>query len=53
MKAYISNRGIGDMPYDMRCPMCGSYGIKDICNSCGLPFCINHIFRHRNCKEGR
>lgn len=41
------------MPYDVRCPMCGSYAIREICKGCGLPFCGNHMFRHRNCKEGR
>src|SRR3972149_2966214 len=39
--------------YFIRCPMCGSYAIKDICRGCRLPFCMSHIFRHRNCKEGK
>jgi len=39
--------------YSIRCPMCGSYAVKGECNGCGYWFCIDHMYRHRECKEGR
>lgn len=41
------------MTMEVRCPMCGSFAVRGTCNGCNLPFCENHLFRHRQCKEGR
>jgi len=41
------------MTMDARCPMCGSFAVKDACSGCNYWFCQEHLFRHRRCKEGR
>ncbi len=41
------------MGWSVQCPMCGAQGNLNPCKGCNLWFCGNHLFRHKQCKEGR
>lgn len=38
---------------DIQCPMCGSLAVKESCKGCNMWFCVEHLFRHRQCSQGK
>lgn len=37
----------------VKCPVCGYPANAGGCKACGMWFCKEHIYRHKNCEEGR
>jgi len=41
------------MGFHVQCLMCGALGSLNQCRGGEYWFCGEHLFRHRNCKEGK